>query len=144
MRALDRDDVSRLLDDTDRRLVPAGVGADAAKRALGEVEAALTEPDFLLDLDDCRGKGPCLLLGSAKNVEGKALGGALPDSGQPRELRHQAGKGRWAFCAHDTPSSLAPSTGIGPYRLPPRSFWPRQTSPLASKRPTGNRWRGGP
>ena len=47
VRALDRDHVGGLLDDADQRLVAALVLADAAARALGEVEADLAQADPL-------------------------------------------------------------------------------------------------
>src|SRR5829696_1886417 len=52
VRALDRDDVARVLDDADERAVPARVGADLAARALGQVEADFAETDAFLDLAD--------------------------------------------------------------------------------------------
>ena len=43
---LDRHDVARLLDHADHRGVAAGVGADVALAALGDVEAARAERDL--------------------------------------------------------------------------------------------------
>ena len=53
-RALDGDDVGRLLDDADEARLAARVGADGAQLAFGEVEALPAEPDLLLDLGDGR------------------------------------------------------------------------------------------
>src|SRR5205823_3976315 len=57
VRALDGDDVAGLLDDADDRAVAALVLADAAARAVGEVEAHLAQADALLDLADRVGQG---------------------------------------------------------------------------------------
>ena len=48
--ALDRGDVLRLLDDADRRAVPAGVAADAAAVLVRDVAAQRAEPHLLADL----------------------------------------------------------------------------------------------
>jgi hypothetical protein len=94
VRALDRDDVARLLDDADQAGVAALVGADAAARALGEVEADLAQPDLLLDLADGVSQRAGLLRIGAQDVERQPLGGARADARQLAELGDQALDGR--------------------------------------------------
>src|SRR4051794_2198946 len=55
---LDRDDVLRLIDDADYRLVAARVAADAAELGLGDVAADLAEPDLVLDLHQSVDQAP--------------------------------------------------------------------------------------
>jgi hypothetical protein len=88
--ALDGNDVAGLLDDADDRAVAPLVLADAAARALGEVEAHLAEADLLLHLADRVGEGVGALGVLAEDVEGQPLGAALADSGKLRELGDQA------------------------------------------------------
>jgi hypothetical protein len=88
-RALDRDQVARLLDYADRRRLAALVLADAAGGLGGEVEADLAVADGLLDLADGVGQRERLLVGRAEDVEREPLRGALPDAGQARELGDQ-------------------------------------------------------
>jgi hypothetical protein len=89
VRALDRDDVARLLHDADQAGVTALVGADPAARALGEVEADLAQPDLLLDLADRVGEGVGVLGVGAQDVEGQPLRGARTDARQLAELGDQ-------------------------------------------------------
>ena len=56
-RALDGDDVGRLLHHADDARVAARVGADGAQLALGQVEAAAAEADLLFHLGDRRRQG---------------------------------------------------------------------------------------
>ena len=51
-------------------------------------------PMLLLDLADRVGQGVGVLRVGAQDVEGQALGGALPDAGQLAELGDQALDGR--------------------------------------------------
>ena len=83
VRALDRDDVAGLLDDADQRRVAALVLADAAARALGEVEADLAQPDALLDLAD--------RLGERERVLGRRRAGCgTPGAGRCARRRREA------------------------------------------------------
>src|SRR4029078_8283131 len=65
-RALDRDDVARLLDHAERGRLAPRVLADAARRLGREVEAHLAVADGRLDLPDRLGKPERLLLGRAE------------------------------------------------------------------------------
>ena len=94
VRALDGDDVAGLLDDADEARVAALVLADAAARLVGEVEAHLAQPDALLDLADGVGQRVGVLGVAAQDVEGQALGRALPDAGQLAELGDEPLDGR--------------------------------------------------
>jgi hypothetical protein len=89
VRALHGDDVAGLLDHADQALVAALVGADAADRLVGEVEADLAKADFLLDLADRVGQGEAFIFGHSEYVEGEPLRGAAADAGQLRELGDQ-------------------------------------------------------
>jgi hypothetical protein len=94
VRALDRDDVARLLDDADDRRVAPLVLADAAALLVGQVEAHLAQADALLDLADRVGQRGGVLGVGAQDVEGEALRRALPDPRQLPELGDQALDGR--------------------------------------------------
>src|SRR5205814_319369 len=89
VRALDRDQVGGLLHDADHLGIPALVGADAADRSLGEVEADLAAPDALLDLPDRIGQRERLLVAAAQDVKREPLGGPPADARQARELCDQ-------------------------------------------------------
>src|SRR4051794_32628629 len=89
VRALDRDDVARLLDDADDRAVAALVLTDPALRPVGEVEAHLAQPDALLDLADRVGERVGVFGRLAQDVEGEPLRGARADAGQFAQLRDE-------------------------------------------------------
>ena len=89
-RALDRDDVGRLLDHADERRVTARVGADRAQVAFCQVEALPAEADLLLDVDDGRRQGEDLLGLDLQNVKREPLCGAGADAGELGQLRDQA------------------------------------------------------
>ena len=72
-RALERDDVDRLLDDADQRVIAACIETDRARLLLGQVPALATEADALLDLLEGRGEGKRLFLRALQDVERKAL-----------------------------------------------------------------------
>ena len=82
MRALDRDDVARLLNHADHVGFTAGVGADHAARLVGQVEADLALADLALDLEDRLGERRGLLVIGAQDVECEPLRGAVADPGQ--------------------------------------------------------------
>ena len=118
VRALERDDVDRLLDDADRRVVAARVEADRAGLLLGQVPALAAEADALLHLGERRGERERLLGRPLQDVEREPLRRPLPDPGQPRQLRdevldrgaeHRAivpvrlGRTAGLSCASDTP-----------------------------------------
>ena len=90
VRALDRDHVAGLLDDTDQLGVAPLVQADRAPRPLGEVEADLAERDLLLDVADRGGERLGVLAGRAQDVERQPLRRPLADAGQLRELGDEA------------------------------------------------------
>jgi hypothetical protein len=100
VRALDRDDVRRLLDDADEARVTPLVGADAAARAVGQVEADLAQADPRLDLLDRLRQRQRVLLGSAQQVEREPLRRAPADAGQPAQLGDQALNG-WREGRHE-------------------------------------------
>src|SRR6185503_7529115 len=89
VRALDRDQVGRLLDDADDRVVAALVAADVAGLVLGQVPALVAEADALLDLFERAGEGESLLLRHAQQVERKPLRGALAHARQAGQLRDE-------------------------------------------------------
>jgi hypothetical protein len=66
VRALDGDEVGRLLDDADHRPVAPRVQADLTHVFLSEVPALAAEADALLDLRDGGGEGACFVLRDAK------------------------------------------------------------------------------
>jgi len=80
-RPLDRDYVTRVLDDTDDTGVPARVGADRAERGLGDVEASLAEANAVLDLDDGLGQPQGAVPLGLQKVKGDSLGRARPYPG---------------------------------------------------------------
>src|SRR5579884_939566 len=86
VRALERDDVDRLLDDADRRLVAARVEADRARLVLGQIAALAAEADALLHLGDRRRERERLGARPLQDVERKPLRSSLPDAGQARQL----------------------------------------------------------
>ena len=77
---LEGQDVERLLDDAQPRLVAAGVAADRAQRRVADVEAALAEHDLLADRDERGGERPRLGVRGAEEVVGQALGGLRADA----------------------------------------------------------------
>src|SRR5207342_1532931 len=93
-------------------------GADPAKGTLGEIEAALAEPDLLLHLMDRGGKRRRLLVGRAQDVEGKPLRRALADPREARQLRDEARQWRWALSAQ---VAAPPGAGLPRIRSAARS-----------------------
>ena len=89
VRPLERDDVDRLLDDADRRVVAARVEADPAGLVLGQVAALAAEADALLHLHERARERERLLRRPLEDVEREPLRRALPDPGQARELRDE-------------------------------------------------------
>ena len=85
--ALDGEHVERLLDDADTGGVAAGVVAEAAGVALGQVLADGAEVDALLDVEQGLGEVVGLGLGGAQDVVGEALGRLGADAGQAMEGR---------------------------------------------------------
>ncbi len=85
-RPLDRDDVLRLLDDTDHGRVAPWVTADPALFLFGDVAADGTEPHLVLDLDQRVGQ-PAHVDGiGGQQVERDPLSALGPDTGQPAQL----------------------------------------------------------
>ena len=94
-RALERDQVDRLLDDADDRVVAPRVEADRADLLLGEVAALAAEADALLHLVIAVGERERLLLRHAGGGGTRAAAPcALPMPGQPRQLRDEVVDGR--------------------------------------------------
>ena len=86
LRALDRDDVARLLDDAQHGRIAPLVATERAQLTLGDVEAPAAPRDALLRLDDRRGE-PLRVLGRRlQQVERDALRRLRADAGQPAEL----------------------------------------------------------
>ena len=94
VRALDRDQVGRLLDDSDDCVVAPRVAADLAGLLLGQVPALTAEADALLDLGDRGGQRAGLVLRDAQEVEREPLRCTLADAWQARELRDKVVHGR--------------------------------------------------
>ena len=88
-RPLEGEDVERLLDDAQPRLVAHRVAADRAQRLVADVEAAIAEDDLVADVDERRGQRPRLRVGGAQQVVGQALGGLGADARQARERLDQ-------------------------------------------------------
>ena len=80
-RALEREEVDRLLDDADDRVVAPRVEADRAELLLGEVAALAAEADALLHVLDRVGERQRLLLRHLEEVEREPLRGAAADPG---------------------------------------------------------------
>ena len=93
-RPFDGDQVDRLFDDADERVVAAGVEADRAALLLGEVAALVAEADTLLDVLDRRRERECLVLGTLQEVEREPVRSASPHAGKARKLRYEVLDGR--------------------------------------------------
>jgi hypothetical protein len=94
VRPLERDEVDRLLDDADRRVVAACVGADRAQLVLGQVAALGAEADALLHVLDRLRERERLVPRPREEVEREPLRRALADAGQLRELGDEVVHGR--------------------------------------------------
>ena len=93
-RALDREDVERLLDDADHvRSRAASVQMQQGSTSV-DVLAERAEPDALLDLDDRLGERLRFLGRGAQQVIREALRALRADAGQPVELVDQPRDGR--------------------------------------------------
>src|SRR5262249_7296790 len=123
VRALHRDHVAGLLDDTDERLVAARILADAAALLVGQVEADLAEPDPLLDLADGVRQRLGVLTGGAQDVEGEPLRRAAADAGELGELRDEALDGRRVGAVHSPGSPRPPSAPRSSPAVAPPSFF---------------------
>ena len=95
-RALDRQDVQRLLDDADRRAVARSVAADAAGVDLRDVLADGAEDCPLLQLDDRLRERDGVVVRDAQQVVGEPLRALRPDAGQLVELFDEPRDGRGA------------------------------------------------
>jgi hypothetical protein len=85
-RTLDRDDVSRVLDDAEDRGVTAIVGTDGTAFGDADVEADRAEHGALFDLDD-RSRQTSRILGSDfQQMKGDPLSGLRTDAREPPEL----------------------------------------------------------
>ena len=93
-RALDREQVGRLLDDADDRAVATRVEADRAHLVLGQVPALTAEADALLDLLDRVRERDRLVRVRAQQVEREPLRGARADAGEPGQLGDEVVDGR--------------------------------------------------
>src|SRR5262249_27686279 len=92
-RGLELQQILRLFDDDDLRLVAARVGADGAGVGLGEIEADAAVVDVFLDVADGVDKteGACLV--GLEDVKGDPLGGGRADAGELFEFAGQAAQG---------------------------------------------------
>jgi hypothetical protein len=95
---LDREQVDRLLDDADQRVVTSRVAADRADVFLGEVPALVAEADALLDLLDRRRERERLVLRPLQQMEGETVRGARADARQARQLRDEVFHSRTEHC----------------------------------------------
>src|SRR2546421_2428474 len=89
VRALQRDQVDRLLDDADDRVVAPRIDADRAQLLLGQVPALAAEAHAFLHLLDRSRKGQRLVRRNLEQVKRKSLRGSSSDPGKPRELRDE-------------------------------------------------------
>ena len=94
VRALQGDEVRRLLDDADERPVAPLVAADLTALLFGQVPALAAEADALLDLVDRRREGLRLVTRDSEQVEREPMRGTRADSGQARQLRDEVVDGR--------------------------------------------------
>src|SRR6185437_3282646 len=130
VRALHRDHVARLLHHADHAVVAARVLADSAARLVGQVEGGLAQADSLLDFADRVGQRERVLARGAQDVKGQALGRAVADARQLRELADQALHGRCVGGAHGIGPGSALLARYRPGRpRPPRL--PRSSPPEA-------------
>ena len=81
-RPLDRDQVDRLLDHADHRVVAARIATDRADVVLRQVAALVAEANSLLDLLDRGRERECLVLGSLQQVEREPVSCPRADSRQ--------------------------------------------------------------
>ena len=88
--SLDRHDVSRFLDDADHRAIAPLIQAELTQLTFGDVEAATTPGDLLLDLDDRRCESARVFRRDPQDVERDALGRLGSDARKPTELIDQA------------------------------------------------------
>ena len=101
-RPLDRDEVDRLLDHADHRVIAASVAADRTDFLLGQVPALVAEAHTLLDVLDRRGERKRLVLRSLQEVEGEPVGRSRTHAGQARELGDEvfhSGAEHLPYCA---------------------------------------------
>jgi len=84
-RSLERQDVQRLLDDAQARVVAHGVGADGAQRSRADIEATLAEDDVVADRDERGREGASFRVRSAQEVVRQPLCGLGPDARQARK-----------------------------------------------------------
>jgi hypothetical protein len=85
-RPLDGDQIDRLLDHADHRVVAAGVPADRADLVLRQVAALVAEANSLLDLLDRGRERERLVLRPLQEMESEPVGGPRADARQAREL----------------------------------------------------------
>lgn len=86
MRPLKREQVCRVLDDADERVIAARVEADRADLVLGEVPAFSAESDALFHVPNRVREPECLLLGDAQEVEREPVRRPGADARKPRQL----------------------------------------------------------
>src|SRR5262245_8491058 len=82
--SLDGDQVDRLLDDADQRVVAARVAADRADVLFGQVAALVAETDAFLDLLDRGRERQRLVLRPLEQMEGEPVRSTRADARQPR------------------------------------------------------------
>jgi hypothetical protein len=94
MGAFQVDDVGGLFHHAEEGGVPARVSADIAEVLVGQVEAALTEPDGLLGVYQGLSQRKGLFRGETEQVERQPLGRLRPDAGELREFVDEPLDGR--------------------------------------------------
>ena len=99
-------------------LVALGVGADLARRGIGEVAAQIAEHQAVPRLQDSLGQRPGLLFREPDDVVCDALGALGADAGQPVELIYKPAEGPGGAGAvladhDDYVAGYPPLTGIG-------------------------------
>jgi hypothetical protein len=85
-RPFDSDDVARILNDTDKRLISSLVCTDRADRARADVEAQLADHCFLGDFDDGAGETKRVFFCHLQQVKSYSLRGLRSDTRQASEF----------------------------------------------------------
>lgn len=87
---LDCLDITRLGDDANRLALAARIGADGAELPFGEIMAARTEVNCLLDVDDCLGDAKCDFVITGQEPVENTLRGFGPDARGMRSISSSA------------------------------------------------------
>jgi hypothetical protein len=109
-RPLDRDNVLRLLDDADDAAVTPRVQAYAALFLLRDIAAHRTEPDLVLDLEQCVREAAYVGGIGLEDMEGYPLCALGTDAGKPAQLVDEVLNNAFVHGC----SPLLPTAGPGP------------------------------